>query len=83
MSGFSNEHKPNLWWIILLLAPFVGMLLESLLKRADLGLASISPSSSHHILGMVVTALITGMLYLNAAPRLQPIRRKQKRQQGR
>lgn len=80
MANSSREHKPNILWIILLLAPFVGILWESLLKRADLGLASISPFSSHQFLWMVVTALITGMLYLKATPRLQPIRRKQKRQ---
>jgi hypothetical protein len=80
MSKFSKEHKPNMWWIILLLAPFVGLLWGLFLNRVGLDLPSIASFSWHQFLWVAITALITGAVYLKAVPRLQPIPRKQKRQ---
>ena len=35
MSNFSNDRKPNLWWLILLLTPFVGVLWVPFFNRVN------------------------------------------------
>jgi len=69
MSRFSNRLTPNIWWMVLLLAPFVGASISVFSRTDPVG----GPLPFGH-LWIAAGALVAGLVYTRAMPRLQPIR---------
>lgn len=76
MSNFSNGRKPNLWWLILLLTPFVGVLWVPFFNRVNLEVWGIPFFFWYQFLWVVISAGVTALVYFKATPQLQPNRRK-------
>ena len=80
MPTFSNNRKPNMWWLILLLAPFAAVLWVPFFNRVNPEVWGIPFFFWYQFLWVVISAVVTALVYFKATPPLQPIRRKRPEQ---
>lgn len=76
MMNFSNNRKPNAWWMVLLLAPFVGVLWVPFFNRVNPEISGIPFFFWYQFLWVVISAVVTALVYFKATPPLQAIQRK-------
>jgi hypothetical protein len=74
MSGLPNDRKPNQWWLVLLLVPFVGVLCVPFFNRVDPQLWGVPFFFWYQFLWVIISALLTALVYFKATPKL-PLRR--------
>lgn len=72
-----NDRKPSQWWLVLLLAPFIGVLWVPFFNRIQPQLWGIPFFFWYQFLWVVISAIVTALVYFNVAPRLQPTKQKQ------
>lgn len=75
MSKQPNDGKPNQWWLVLLIAPFVGVLWVPFFNRIQPQLWGIPFFFWYQFLWVVISAVVTAFVYFKVAPRLQHIQR--------
>jgi membrane protein implicated in regulation of membrane protease activity len=78
-----NDRKPNQWWLVLLLAPFIGVLWVPFFNRIQPQLWGIPFFFWYQFLWVLISAIVTALVYFNVAPRLQPTKQKQQQQESR
>jgi hypothetical protein len=76
MPNFSNNRKPNMRYLILLLAPLVAVLWVPFFNHVNPEVWGIPFFSWYQFLWVVISAVVTAHAYFKATPPLQPIRRK-------
>ena len=76
MSNRRYERNPNMWWLVLLLTPFVGVLRVPFFNRVDPEVWGVPFFFWYQFLWVVISALVTALVYFKATPQLQPIRQK-------
>jgi hypothetical protein len=69
----ARDHKPNQWWLALLLAPFIGVLWVPSFDQAEPKLWDIPSFFWYHFLWVAISAIVNALIYFTAAPRRQPI----------
>jgi len=69
-----SDRKPNQWWLVLPLAPFVGVLLVPFFNGVEPTLWGIPFLFWYKSLWLVICAIVTALVYFKAAPRLHAIR---------
>jgi len=72
-----NDRKPSQWWLVLLLAPFIGVLWVPFFNRIGPQLWGIPFFFWYQFLWVLISAIVTALVYFNVAPRLQPTKQKQ------
>jgi hypothetical protein len=77
MSNRPHERNPNMWWMVLLLALFCGVLWVLFFGRVDPAAWGIPFFFWYQFPWVVISALVTALVYFKATPQFQPIRRKQ------
>jgi FtsH-binding integral membrane protein len=75
MSKQPNDGKLNQWWLVLLIAPFVGVLWVPFFNRIQPQLWGIPFFFWYQFLWVFISAVVTAFVYFKVAPGLQPIRR--------
>lgn len=80
MPNFSNNRRPNMWWLILLFAPFVAAPWVPFFNRVNPEAWGIPFFPWYQFLWVVIGAVVTTLVYFKAMPPLQPIRRKRREQ---
>jgi hypothetical protein len=75
MPSLANDHKPTQWWLVLLLAPFVGVLCVPFFNRVDPQLWGIPFFFWYQFLWVIISAIVTALVYFKATPKF-PRRRK-------
>ena len=69
-----NARKPKQWWLVLLLVPFVGVLWVPFFNRVQPELWGIPFFFWYQFLWVVISAIVTALVYYKVAPRLRVIR---------
>ena len=69
-----RDRKRNQWWLLLLLAPFVGVLWVPFFNRIEPDLWGIPFFFWYQFLWVVISAIVTALVYFNVAPRLRAVR---------
>lgn len=69
-----RNRKPNQWWLALLLAPFIGVLWVPFFNRIEPQLWGIPFFFWYQFLWVVISAIVTALVYSNVVPRLRSIR---------
>lgn len=69
-----HDRKPNQWWLTLLLLPFVGVLWVPFFNRVQPELWGIPFFFWYQFLWVVLSAIVTALVYFKVAPRLHGIR---------
>lgn len=67
-------RKPSQWWLVPLLAPFVGVLWAPFFSRIEPKLWGIPFFFWYQFLWVVISAIVTALVYFKVAPRLHAIR---------
>jgi len=75
MVNTANDRKPNKWWFILLLAPFIGVLWVPFFNRVDPQIWGVPFFFWYQFLWVVMSALVTALVYFMATPQPKPARR--------
>lgn len=78
MLNTTNDRKLSQWWLILLLAPFIGVLWVPFFNRIDPQIWGIPFFFWYQFLWVVVSALVTALVYFRATPQLKPVRQQQR-----
>ncbi len=68
MPSTTNDRKRTQWWLVLLLAPFVGVLWISLFNHVDPQIWGIPFFFWYQFLWVLISALITALVYFKATP---------------
>lgn len=76
MTNFSNNRKPNTWWMLLLLAPFVGVLWVPFFNRVNPEISGIPFFFWYQFLWVIISAMVTALVYFMATPPLRAIQPK-------
>lgn len=71
-----NDRKPNQWWLVVLLAPFIAVLWVPFFNRTDPQIWGIPFFFWYQFACVVVSALITALVYFKTSPRSKAIRQK-------
>ncbi len=80
MSKQPNDSQPNQWWLILLIAPFIGVLWIPIFNRIEPQLWGIPFFFWYQFLWVFISAVVTAFVYLKVAPRLRPIPRTRRKE---
>lgn len=64
-----RESKPNLWWFLLLLAPFVGVLWVPFFNHITPEIWGIPFFFWYQFLWVIISALITALVYFKTTRR--------------
>ena len=80
MANFSNNRKPNMWGLVLLLAPFVAVMWVPFFNLVNPEVWGIPFFFWYQFLWVVTSAVVTALVYSKATPQLQPIQRKRPEQ---
>ncbi len=73
MSKQMHSRKPNQWWLALLLAPFVGVLWVPFFNRVQPELWGVPFFFWYQFLWVVISAIVTALVYFTVAPTLRAI----------
>lgn len=78
MSKFTNDPKPRMWWIALLLLPFAGVLWLPLFDHSGPGLWGVALFVWCQFLWIAASTFIVGLVCFKTAapPRPLPLRRR-------
>jgi membrane protein implicated in regulation of membrane protease activity len=76
MMNFPINRKPNVLWMVLLLAPFVGVLWVPFFNRVTPEIWGIPFFFWYQFLWVVISAVVTALVYFKATPPLRAIQRK-------
>lgn len=66
-----DEGKGSSWWLLLLLGPFVGVLWVPFFNRVSPELWGIPFFFWYQFLWVIISSLITALVYLKTAPPLK------------
>lgn len=80
MSNTNNDRKPTQWWFVLLLAPFIGVLWVPFFNRVDPQIWGVPFFFWYQFSWVVVSALVTALVYFRATPQPKPVRQKREHQ---
>jgi hypothetical protein len=69
-----RDGKRNQWWLALLLAPFIGVLWVPFFNRIEPKLWGIPFFFWYQFLWVVISAILTALVYFNVAPKPRAIR---------
>lgn len=69
-----HNRKRNQWWLALLLAPFIGVLWVPFFNRLEPELWGIPFFFWYQFLWVIISAIVTALVYFSAAPRLRAVR---------
>ncbi len=69
-----RDSKQNQWWLALLLAPFIGVLWVPFFNRLERQLWGIPFFFWYQFLWVVISAIVTALVYFNVSPKLRAIR---------
>lgn len=81
MPNTARDRKPTQWWLVLLLAPFIGVLWVPFFNRVDPQVGGIPFFFWYQFLWVVISALVTALVYFKATRRPSPIRQEQGRRE--
>jgi FtsH-binding integral membrane protein len=70
----TSGGKQSQWWLVLLLAPFIGVLWVPFFNRIEPDLWGIPFFFWYQFLWVVISAIVTGLVYFKVAPRIHVIR---------
>lgn len=71
-----RDYKRNQWWLVLLLAPFVGVLWVPLFNRVEPVLWEIPFFFWYQFLWVVISAIVTALVYFKVTPRPRSVRQR-------
>jgi hypothetical protein len=74
MSKLSPDHKQNQWWLALLVTPFIGVLWVPFFNRIEPVLWGIPFFFWYQFLWVVISAIVTALVYFNVTPAAHSIR---------
>ncbi len=74
-----DDRQANQWWLALLLAPFVGVLWIPLFNRVDPQLWGVPFFFWYQFLWVIISALVTALVYFKTVQKTRPIRQNLKR----
>jgi FtsH-binding integral membrane protein len=69
-----HDGKQNQWWLVLLLAPFVGVLWVPFFNAIEPKLWGIPFFFWYQFLWVVISAIVTALVYFKVAPKPLAIR---------
>jgi membrane protein implicated in regulation of membrane protease activity len=69
-----RDRKQNQWWLVLLLAPFVGVLWVPLFNAIEPKLWGIPFFFWYQFLWVAISAIVTALVYFKVAPKPHAIR---------
>lgn len=81
MSNTTHDRQPTQWWLVLLLAPFIGVLWVPFFNRVDPQIGGIPFFFWYQFLWVVISAFVTALVYFKATPRPKPVRQEQGRRE--
>ncbi len=78
MLKFTNDRKSRMWWMVLLLLPFAGILWLPLFNHSGPGVWGITIFVWYQLLWIASSTLIVGLVCFKTAapPRPLPLRRR-------
>ncbi len=70
-----NGYKPGQWWLVLLIAPFIGVLWVPFFNQVEPELWGIPFFFWYQFLWVLISAAVTAFVYSKVAPSLAPVSR--------
>jgi uncharacterized membrane protein YhaH (DUF805 family) len=76
MPNTLHDRKPTQWWLVLLLAPFIGVLWVPFFNRVYPQIWGVPFFFWYQFLWVVISALVTALVYFKATPQPKAVRLK-------